>query len=411
MNIFEISSILVSISAALMYLNFRFLKLPMTIGLMLLSLFLSLFIFLAGFIFPSVETFASLMLSSIDFNATLMGGMLSFLLFAGSLHVDLNDLLEQKIIISILATLGVVFSTFLIGTTTYYMLGIFSINIDYIYCLLFGSLISPTDPIAVLGILKETNTPKSLETTIAGESLFNDGVGVVVFAVILSLVIGDAHISFSEISFLFIEEAVGGILFGLISGYLFFRLLKSVDNYPLEIMLTLALVMGGYSLASYLHLSGPLAMVISGLFIGNHGKMFAMSDATHKQLFSFWELIDEFLNALLFVLIGFEVLIIHFNFSYLLTGSLLIPLILLVRLIGISIPLKIMGAKTNLSKGSAIVMTWCGLRGGISIALALSLPDIPERSLIIAITYIVVAFSILVQGLTSKIVVDSIIDA
>ena len=411
MNIFEISSILVSISAALMYLNFRFLKLPMTIGLMLLSLFLSLFIFLVGFIFPSVETFASLMLSSIDFNATLMGGMLSFLLFAGSLHVDLNDLLEQKIIISILATLGVVFSTFLIGTTTYYMLGIFSINIDYIYCLLFGSLISPTDPIAVLGILKETNTPKSLETTIAGESLFNDGVGVVVFAVILSLVIGDAHISFSEISFLFIEEAVGGILFGLISGYLFFRLLKSVDNYPLEIMLTLALVMGGYSLASYLHLSGPLAMVISGLFIGNHGKMFAMSDATHKQLFSFWELIDEFLNALLFVLIGFEVLIIHFNFSYLLTGSLLIPLILLVRLIGISIPLKIMGAKTNLSKGSAIVMTWCGLRGGISIALALSLPDIPERSLIIAITYIVVAFSILVQGLTSKIVVDSIIDA
>ena len=411
MNIFEISSILVSISAALMYLNFRFLKRPMTIGLMLLSLFLSLFIFLVGFIFPSVETFASLMLSSIDFNATLMGGMLSFLLFAGSLHVDLNDLLEQKIIISILATLGVVFSTFLIGTTTYYMLGIFSINIDYIYCLLFGSLISPTDPIAVLGILKETNTPKSLETTIAGESLFNDGVGVVVFAVILSLVIGDAHISFSEISFLFIEEAVGGILFGLISGYLFFRLLKSVDNYPLEIMLTLALVMGGYSLASYLHLSGPLAMVISGLFIGNHGKMFAMSDATHKQLFSFWELIDEFLNALLFVLIGFEVLIIHFNFSYLLTGSLLIPLILLVRLIGISIPLKIMGAKTNLSKGSAIVMTWCGLRGGISIALALSLPDIPERSLIIAITYIVVAFSILVQGLTSKIVVDSIIDA
>ena len=340
-----------------------------------------------------------------------MGGMLSFLLFAGSLHVDLNDLLEQKIIISILATLGVVFSTFVIGTTTYYMLGMFSINIDYIYCLLFGSLISPTDPIAVLGILKETNTPKSLETTIAGESLFNDGVGVVVFAVILSLVIGDAHISFSEISFLFIEEAVGGILFGLISGYLFFRLLKSVDDYPLEIMLTLALVMGGYSLASYLHLSGPLAMVVSGLFIGNHGKMFAMSDTTHKQLFSFWELIDEFLNALLFVLIGFEVLIIHFNFSYLLTGSLLIPLILLVRLIGISIPLKIMGARANLSKGSAIVMTWCGLRGGISIALALSLPDIPERSLIIAITYIVVAFSILVQGLTSKTVVDSIIDA
>jgi len=307
--------------------------------------------------------------------------------------------------------LGVIFSTFLVGTITYYLLGLFSIQIDYIYCLLFGSLISPTDPIAVLGILKETNAPKSLETTIAGESLFNDGVGVVVFAVILSLATGVAEISFSKISFLFFEEAVGGIVFGLFFGYLFFKLLKSVDNYPLEIMLTLALVMGGYSLASYLHLSGPLAMVVAGLFIGNHGKMLAMSETTHKQLFSFWELIDEFLNALLFVLIGFEVLIIYFNFNYLITGALLIPLILLVRFIGISIPLKMLGSKSNLSKGSGAVMTWCGLRGGISIALALSLPDSPERSLIIAITYIVVAFSILVQGLTSKKVVDSIVDA
>jgi len=410
MNIFEISSILVTISAALMYLNFKFLKFPMTIGLMLLSLVLSLFIFLTSSFIPSIQVLALSMLSSIDFNATLMGGMLSFLLFAGALHVDLNDLLDQKLIISILATLGVVFSTFLVGTVTYYLLGFFSIHIDYIYCLLFGSLISPTDPIAVLGILKETNTPKSLETTIAGESLFNDGVGVVVFAVILSLATGGADISFSKISFLFFEEAVGGIVFGLVTGYMFFKLLKSVDDYPLEIMLTLALVMGGYSLASYLHLSGPLAMVVAGLFIGNHGKMFAMSDATHKQLFSFWELIDEFLNALLFVLIGFEVLIIYFNLTYLITGALLIPLILLVRFIGISIPLKLLGSRSNLSKGSAIVMTWCGLRGGISIALALSLPESPERSLIIAITYIVVAFSILVQGLSSKKVVDSIID-
>ena len=411
MNIFEISSILVSVSAFLMYVNFKFLKFPMTIGLMLLSLVLSLFIFLTSSLIPNIQLLALSMLASIDFNATLMGGMLSFLLFAGALHVDLNDLLDQKLIISILATLGVIFSTFLVGTITYYLLGLFSIQIDYIYCLLFGSLISPTDPIAVLGILKETNAPKSLETTIAGESLFNDGVGVVVFAVILSLATGVAEISFSKISFLFFEEAVGGIVFGLFFGYLFFKLLKSVDNYPLEIMLTLALVMGGYSLASYLHLSGPLAMVVAGLFIGNHGKMLAMSETTHKQLFSFWELIDEFLNALLFVLIGFEVLIIYFNFNYLITGALLIPLILLVRFIGISIPLKMLGSKSNLSKGSGAVMTWCGLRGGISIALALSLPDSPERSLIIAITYIVVAFSILVQGLTSKKVVDSIVDA
>ena len=411
MNIFEISSALITISAGLMYINFKFLKLPMTIGLMLLSLFFSFFILLVGFSFPEVEAFAYSIVSNIDFNITLMGGMLSFLLFAGSLHVDLNDLLEQKVIISILATLGVVFSTFVVGTITYYLLGLFSINIDYIYCLLFGSLISPTDPIAVLGILKETNSPKSLKTAIAGESLFNDGVGVVVFTVILSLLSSSARISFSEISFLFIEEAIGGIIFGLLIGYVFFRLLKSVDDYPLEIMLTLALVMGGYSLASHLHLSGPLAMVVAGLFIGNHGKMFAMSDTTHKQLFSFWELIDEFLNALLFVLIGFEVLIISFDFSYLLAGIILIPLILLVRFIGITIPLTMMGSKTNLSKGSNLVMTWCGLRGGISIALALSLPESPEKSLIITITYIVVAFSILVQGLTSKKVVDSIVDA
>ena len=394
-----------------MYLNFKFIKMPMTIGVMLLSLILSFLISIIGYFSPSLVDFSYSLLNSIDFNITLMGGMLSFLLFAGSLHVDLNDLLEQKVIISILATLGVVFSTFVVGTITYYLLGFFSINIDYIYCLLFGSLISPTDPIAVLGILKETNSPKSLETTIAGESLFNDGVGVVVFTVILSLLSDHAHISFSEISFLFIEEAIGGVAFGLFSGYIFFKLLKSVDNYPLEIMLTLALVMGGYSLATYLHLSGPLAMVVAGLFIGNHGKMFAMSEDTHKQLFSFWELIDEFLNALLFVLIGFEVLLISFNLDYLIVGVLLIPLILLVRFIGISTPLSILGEKTNLSKGSNIVMTWCGLRGGISIALALSLPDIPEKSLIITITYIVVTFSILVQGMTSKKLVDSIIDA
>ena len=409
MNIFEISSLLVFISALLMYINFRFLKLPMTIGLMMLSLILSFLVFIIGFFIPSLQLFASSILDNIDFNITLMGGMLSFLLFAGSIQVDLNDLLEQKTIISILATIGVIFSTFLVGTVTYYTLALCSINIDYIYCLLFGSLISPTDPIAVIGILKETEAPKSLETAIAGESLFNDGVGVVVFTVILSLLSTGGHIEISEISLLFIEEAGGGIIFGLIIGYIFFRLLKSVDDYPLEIMLTLALVMGGYSLASNLHVSGPLAMVVAGLFIGNHGKMFAMSETTHNQLFSFWELIDEFLNALLFVLIGFEVLVISFNLNYLITSIILIPLILLVRYIGITIPLKIMGDKANLSKGSAQVMTWCGLRGGISIALALSLPESSEKSVIIAITYVVVAFSILVQGLSAKKVVDKIL--
>ena len=368
-----------------------------------------------------LRLFLSGVIEGIDFNETLMHGMLSFLLFAGALHVDISDLLEQKTIILILATLGVVFSTFLIGTISYYLFNnLFSISINYIYCLLFGALISPTDPIAVLGILKETNSPKSLKTTIAGESLFNDGVGVVVFSVILSIILStgtEFHIS--EIFILFAEELIGGIIYGLILGYVFYRLLKSVDSYPLEIMLTLALVMGGYSLSYnlpyHIHVSGPLAMVISGLFIGNHGKMFAMSETTHNQLFSFWELIDEFLNALLFVLIGFQLLNITFNSNFIYSSILLVPIILLIRFLGVKITLMLLGSKNNLIKGSSYIMTWCGLRGGISVALALSLDSSLKNNpeiyhLILSVTFIVVSFSILVQGLTSKKAVDSLLE-
>ena len=413
MNVFDISSILVTLSALLMYINFKYIKLPPTIGLMGLSLILSSVVFFSGYINPSVISFSISLIDSVDFNKALMGGMLSFLLFAGALHVDINDLLKQKVLIAILATLGVIFSTFVVGSIVYYLLPIFGLQIDYIYCLLFGALISPTDPIAVLGILKETSTPKSLETTIAGESLFNDGVGVVVFAVILSLATGTAHsnIDASGIFLLFIEEALGGIVFGLVLGYIFYRLLKSIDSYAVEILLTLALVMGGYSLAHTLHVSGPLAMVVAGLFLGNHGKTFAMSEATHKQLFSFWELIDEFLNAVLFVLIGIQILVISFSFNYLLIGIIIIPIILCIRFIGVSLPILIMKDSANLVNGASKVMTWCGLRGGISIALALSIPDIPEKPLILAVTYIVVAFSILVQGLSSKKLVNNILEA
>ena len=421
MNIFDVSSIVVCLTSVMMFVNYKYLKLPMTIGVMLLSIIISFFIFLYGTFNISFASSVIALIETADFNATLMGGMLSFLLFAGSLHINLDDLIEQKIIISILATLGVIFSTFLIGTTSFYVFNALGLSIDYLYCLLFGALISPTDPIAVLGILKETEAPKSLETSIAGESLFNDGVGIVVFTVILSIIDITysssviATISITEIVTLFAEEAVGGILFGLLIGYIFYLLLKSIDNYSLEIMLTLALVMGGYSLAHYFHISGPLAMVVSGLFIGNHGKMFAMSTNTHKQLFSFWELIDEFLNAFLFVLIGFQILAITFKFSFIIAATILIPLILLVRYAGISISLLIAANQSNLPKGSDKIMTWCGLRGGISIALALSLPDFPNypgvKPLLIAVTFLVVAFSIFVQGLTSKKYVDSIIDA
>ena len=413
MNVFDTASILVTLSALLMYIKFKYIKLPPTIGLMGLSLILSFIVFLSGYINPSLISFSISLIDSVDFNKALMGGMLSFLLFAGALHVDINDLLEQKILIAILATLGVMFSTIVVGSLVYYLLPIFGLQIDYIYCLLFGALISPTDPIAVLGILKETSTPKSLETAIAGESLFNDGVGVVVFTVILSLATGSAHshIDVSEIFLLFTEEALGGIVYGLVLGYIFYQLLKSVDNYAVEILLTLALVMGGYSLAHKLHVSGPLAMVVAGLFIGNHGKMFAMSETTHKQLFSFWELIDEFFNAVLFVLIGIQILVISFSLNFLLTGIIIIPIILCIRFIGVSLPILIMKDSANLVNGASKVMTWCGLRGGISIALALSIPDIPEKPLILAVTYIVVAFSILVQGLSSKKLVNNILEA
>ena len=419
MSIFELSSILVSISALLMLINFKFVKMPMTIGVMLLSLIFSMVLIL--FAKTSIVLSFSSLIDHIDFNEALMHGMLSFLLFAGSLHVDISDLLEQKFIILLLATLGVVFSTFLIGTVSFYIFNnFFSISIDYIYCLLFGALISPTDPIAVLGILKETNSPKTLETTIAGESLFNDGVGVVVFSVILSIILSQAgEVSSLDILILFAEEAIGGIIYGLLLGYLFYKILKGIDNYPLEIMLTLALVMGGYSLSYnlpfHIHVSGPLAMVVSGLFIGNHGKMFAMSEDTHTQLFSFWELIDEFLNALLFVLIGFQFMNISFNLSFIYSSLILIPVILIIRFTGIKLVLLSLGSLNNLNKGAAYVMTWCGLRGGISIALALSLDSSLKNSpdvyhLILSVTYVVVAFSILVQGLTSKKAVDTLLE-
>ena len=422
MNIFDLSALVVCITSIMMFINYKYLKLPMTIGVMLLSLIFSLFIFIYGSFNNSFALLVIDLIKTADFNATLMGGMLSFLLFAGSLHINLDNLIEQKAIISILATLGVVFSTFLIGSISFYVFTLLGLQVGYLYCLLFGALISPTDPIAVLGILKETDAPKSLETSIAGESLFNDGVGIVVFTVILSIIemtysssSAKIDVSSTQIFMLFAEEAMGGIIFGLLLGYIFYLILKSVDNYSLEIMLTLALVMGGYSISHYLHISGPLAMVVSGLFIGNHGKMFAMSTLTHKQLFSFWELIDEFLNAFLFVLIGFQILAITFNLSFIIASTTLIPIILIIRYAAISISLFIASKKNTLPKGSDKIMTWCGLRGGISIALALSLPDFPNhpevKPLLISITFIIVAFSILVQGLTSKKYVDSVIDA
>ena len=398
MRLFDIIAILISLSAVFSWLNYRVLKLPTAIGLMLSALLMSLVLQLP--FFGGLEHQAEVMLASVDFDATLLHGMLSFLLFAGALHVNLNDLAQQRWVIGILSTFGVVGATFLIGGGVYYLFAWLGLNIPFIYCLLFGSLISPTDPIAVLGILKSAGAAKTLETKITGESLFNDGVAVVVFLVLAEIAMGEAEVSALSVASLFIKEAIGGLIFGLLAGSLAFYMLKRVDNYQVEVLITLALVTGGYAVAEHLHLSAPIAIVVAGLLIGNHGRRMAMSDVTREHLDTFWELVDEILNAVLFVLIGLEVLVISLREDYLLAGIFSIPLILLVRLISVGLPITLMRPFRTFTPGVISILTWAGLRGGISVALVLSLPSSEMRDVLLTVTYVVVVFSIMVQGLS-----------
>lgn len=400
MSVLQIAALLLSLAAIFSYINHRYIRLPTTIGLMLIALLVSMALLgmdMLGLDFPA--EWARHVLDGVDFNQTLLHGMLSFLLFAGALHVNLDDLAQQKWVIGILASFGVLTSTFIIGGLTWWLTALLGMNIDLIYCLLFGALISPTDPIAVLGILKSAGAPKTLETKIAGESLFNDGVGVVVFLALLG-VASSGEVSAVAVVKLFILEAVGGALFGLFIGWFAYRMLATVDNYQVEILITLALVMGGYALAGALHLSGPIAIVVAGLLIGNHGRVMAMSDKTREHLDTFWELVDEILNAVLFVLIGLEILALSFQQSYFVLALLLIPAVLLARLISVGLPVTLMKRFRAFSPHAVKILAWGGLRGGISVALALSLPTGPERDAILAVTYIVVVFSILVQGLS-----------
>lgn len=409
MNILNIAAILITVSALFSFVNHRFIKLPTVIGLMLISLVVSLLLIVAGKLgWGQLEAQATLLLASVDFNETLMQGMLSFLLFAGALHVNLEDLAKQKWVISSLATVGILISTFLVGAVTYYLLDFVGLHLDFIYCLLFGSLISPTDPIAVLGILKSANAPKTLETKIAGESLFNDGMAVVVFIVLLGIATGGHDVTAGHIALLFLEEAVGGVLFGFVIGWLTYQMLKQVDNYQVEILLTLALVMGGYALASAIHTSGPIAVVVAGLLIGNQGRMLAMSEHTREHLDTFWELIDEILNAVLFVLIGLEVLVLPFTQDVFLVSLALIPLVLAVRFISVGLPVTLLRSRREFSPGVIKILTWGGLRGGISVALALSLPAGEARDIILPMTYVIVVFSIVAQGLTIGKLVKSV---
>ena len=402
MTTLDLFAWLIFFTAGFSYINHRFLKFPTSIGLMAIALVFSLILIELGELewIPGLEDTARSLLESIDFDRLVLHGILGALLFAGSLHINLGDLAKQKGIIILLASFGVVLSTIIVGGAMFYVLGWLGIGIPFIYCLLFGALISPTDPIAVLSILKTVGAPKELETIIGGESLFNDGVAVVIFIVVLGVATGHHEPSFVSITVLFLKEAVGGALFGLATGYAAYRLLRTVDNYQVEILITLALVFAGYAAAEALHISAPIAAVASGLLIGNHGRTLAMSEKTTEHVDMFWELVDEILNGILFVLLGFELLIVTFDMSSFKAGLIAIPVVLLARFIGVSLPIGLLKFKREFTPNAIKVLTWGGLRGGISVALALSLPPSPERELILMMTYVVVVFSILVQGLT-----------
>jgi CPA1 family monovalent cation:H+ antiporter len=400
MSLINLIAILISVSALFGFINERTFRLPAAIGLMLIAMVVSLGLLLLGGLGIGIEARAQEILQQIDFNKTVLHGMLSFLLFAGALHININDLSDQKWAITALAVGGVLISTFIIGGLTWCVLTVLGIPLPMIYCLLFGALISPTDPIAVLAILKTAGAPKILEIKIAGESLFNDGVGVVVFLALLGVATGSNEVGWIPLAGLFVKEALGGALFGLGAGYLGHVLIRQVDQYTVEIMLTLALVSGGYALADALHLSGPIAIVVAGLLIGNHGRLLAMSERTREHLDTFWELIDEILNSVLFVLIGLEMLVLTFTASYLIAALAIIPIALLARFISVGIPVALLRRWQEFSPHAVKILTWGGLRGGISVAMALSLPPGKPREIILAVTYAMVVFSILVQGMT-----------
>lgn len=405
MELFNIIAVLLTLSAAFGYLNHRFIRLPVTIGTMLISIAVSVGIVVLGHsgkLGLGIEEQWLGLVRSIDFDETLLVGMLGFLLFAGALEVDLNELLTRKWEVLLLATAGTALSAALIGAAAYGIASWLGLPVGFLHCLLFGALISPTDPIAVLGILRASGVPKGLESLISGESLFNDGVGVVLFVTLLGAVGGDAHASIGGSLLFFLTEFGGGVVLGLILGWASFLLLWSIDDYHVEILITLALVTGGYALAAALHTSGPITMVVAGLLIGNHGRRFAMSEQTRQNLDTFWELVDQILNSLLFVLIGLEVLIVTLTAPLVAAGLLAVAAALVARFVSVGIPLSLLPTRREYGRRALSIMTWGGLRGGISVALALSLPRGDERDTIIAMTYIVVVFSILVQGLTVK---------
>ena len=404
------TGIVITLAAIFAYANERWLQFPETIGLMVVAMIITLLLVLVGVLNPRMVELAREFVEQIDFNATLMHGMLGFLLFAGALHVKLNDLAEQKWVVTITATFGVIGSTLLVGILAHYILLALGISMSWINCLLFGALISPTDPISVLGIMKKIGAQKSLATKISGESLFNDGVGVVVFLVILGAATGASDVTVSQVGLLLLQEVGGGVLLGLLLGGIAFYLHRTVESVHVELLISLAVVAGGYPLALALHCSGPIAMVVAGLLIGNPGRRHAMGEKVRVQVDALWEMIDEVLNAILFVLLGLEVIVLAWRQEFLFAGFMMIPVVLFSRFVTIGAAVTALRRFRVFSPRVIRILTWGGLRGGISVALALSIPmtlvatdqtqTFPARNLILVMTYVVVVFSIVVQGLT-----------
>lgn len=416
LTIFEIAALLLAISAFFGWINHVVLKLPHTIGLLVMAMGASFVLLGIEHFFPALGVTDAMqgVIGQIDFYSTVMEGMLAFLLFAGALHVDFEFLKDQKWAIGALATFGVLLSTCIVGFGFWYLSGVFGMQIPLMWALVFGALISPTDPVAVLSLLKSINVPHSLEAKIAGESLFNDGVGVVVFTILLAIAVGSAgggnEVGAMEVAELFFLEAGGGVVLGLITGWIAYRAMATMDQYTLEILITLGVVAATYAIAIRLHISGPIAVVVTGLLVGNRGARIGMSEITRKHLFEFWELIDEILNSVLFLLIGLEILILTLDPSTTWLAISAIPLALLGRFMAVSVPIFSLSKFLVFTGGTVPVLTWGGLRGGISVALALSLPDMEYKPAILAATYAVVIFSVIIQGMTVKHVISRSVD-
>ncbi|GGI32020.1 cation:proton antiporter [Bradyrhizobium guangdongense] len=404
LSIMDVAAVLLTLSALFGWLNYKFLPLSHSVGLLVMSVVTSLVLIGADTLFPGLRLLEQLRegMQQIDFTEIVVNGMLAFLLFAGSLHVDLDMLRSRAVPVFLLAVFGTIISTAVVGVLFWGVAAVAGFHVPFAWALVFGALISPTDPVAVLSTLRNANVPKDLQVETEGEALFNDGVGIVLFTLLLRFASSGegASVSVGDVAELLLREAVGGILLGIVTGYVAYRAMRLIDDYAVEVLISVALVTGTYALASHLHVSGPLSMVAAGLLIGDRGPRYAMSERTQRYVFALWTVVDEILNSVLFLLIGLETLVLRFDPRTLLLATAAVPIVLVARFVSVGVQPLLFAWTKMLSWANAPFLTWAGVRGGISVALALSLPDHPAKPLILAATYAVVLFSIIVQGST-----------